>query len=122
MILEGSGEADAQVCLLCPARLFMKILNIVGARPNFMKIAPIMAAYGTCLDIEPVLVHTGQHYDERMSDLFFHQLGIGEPDINLGAGSASHAAQTADIMKAFEPVALEYEPDVPPVLRNLAPA
>jgi UDP-N-acetylglucosamine 2-epimerase (non-hydrolysing) len=110
--LDGSAEAGPQVCLFCPAVLFMKILNIVGARPNFMKIAPIMAAYGACPDIEPVLVHTGQHYDEKMSDLFFHQLGIPEPDINLGVGSASHAAQTAGIMKAFEPVVLEHKPDV----------
>lgn len=77
-----------------------------------MKIAPIMAAYGGSPEIEPVLVHTGQHYDEKMSDLFFHQLGIPEPDINLGVGSASHAAQTAGIMKAFEPIVLEYKPDV----------
>ncbi len=80
----------------------MKILNIVGARPNFMKIAPIMEAYKAVPDIEPVLVHTGQHYDERMSDLFFRQLGIPEPDINLEVGSGTHATQTAAIMVAFE--------------------
>ena len=67
----------------------MKIINIVGARPNFMKIAPLMEAYKAFPDIEPLLVHTGQHYDERMSDLFFRQLGIPEPDINLGVGSAT---------------------------------
>ena len=89
----------------------MKIINIVGARPNFMKIAPIMTAYANCPDIEPILVHTGQHYDEKMSDLFFRQLGIPEPGLNLGVGSGSHATQTADIMKAFEPVVIEYEPD-----------
>jgi len=61
--------------------------------------------------IEPMLVHTGQHYDERMSDLFFRQLGIPEPDINLGVGSASHAVQTARIMEAFEPVVIEHKPD-----------
>ena len=90
----------------------MKIINIVGARPNFMKIAPLMEAYKSCPEIEPLLVHTGQHYDEKMSDLFFHQLGIPKPDINLEIGSASHAVQTAEIMKAFEPACLEHKPDV----------
>ncbi len=88
----------------------MKIINIVGARPNFMKIAPLMDAYKNVPAIEPLLVHTGQHYDERMSDLFFRQLGIPEPDMNLGIGSASHAVQTAEIMKAFEPIVLEHKP------------
>ncbi|MDK2971496.1 MAG: hypothetical protein PWP23_1251 [Candidatus Sumerlaeota bacterium] len=89
----------------------MKIVNIVGARPNFMKIAPIMEAYRSVPELTPILVHTGQHYDERMSDLFFRQLGIPRPDINLGVGSGSHATQTAEIMKAFERVVLEEEPD-----------
>jgi UDP-N-acetylglucosamine 2-epimerase (non-hydrolysing) len=89
----------------------MKIINVVGARPNFMKIAPIMRAFQSSEDINPLLVHTGQHYDEKMSDLFFHQLGIPEPDINLEVGSSSHAVQTASIMKAFEPVLLEHKPD-----------
>ena len=89
----------------------MKILNIVGARPNLMKIAPLMEAYRDHPDIEPLLVHTGQHYDANMSELFFEQLGIPKPDLNLGVGSASHAVQTAEIMKAFEPVVLERKPD-----------
>lgn len=89
----------------------MKIISVAGARPNFMKIAPLMEAFGNEPAIEPMLVHTGQHYDERMSDLFFRQLGIPEPDINLGIGSASHAVQTAEIMKAFEPIVLEHAPD-----------
>ncbi len=89
----------------------MKIINVVGARPNLMKIAPLMSAYAGCPAIEPLLVHTGQHYDENMSDLFFRQLGIPKPDLNLEVGSASHAVQTAEIIKAFEPVILEYEPD-----------
>jgi UDP-N-acetylglucosamine 2-epimerase (non-hydrolysing) len=76
-----------------------------------MKIAPLMEAYKACPDIEPILVHTGQHYDEKMSDLFFRQLGIPEPDINLEIGSASHAVQTAEIMKAFEPICIEHKPD-----------
>ncbi|HCO93566.1 MAG TPA: UDP-N-acetylglucosamine 2-epimerase (non-hydrolyzing) [Phycisphaerales bacterium] len=90
----------------------MKIINIVGARPNFMKIAPLMEQYRHHSNIEPLLIHTGQHYDEKMSDLFFRQLGIPEPDINLEVGSGTHAFQTAEIMKAFEPVVLEHEPDV----------
>lgn len=89
----------------------MKIINVVGARPNFMKIAPLMAAYDGFDDIEPLLVHTGQHYDHRMSELFFDQLDISAPDINLGVGSGSHASQTAEIMKAFEPVVLQHAPD-----------
>ncbi len=89
----------------------MKIINVVGARPNLMKIAPLMSAYAECDAIEPLLVHTGQHYDENMSDLFFRQLGIPEPDLNLEVGSASHAVQTAEIMKAFEPVVLSHKPD-----------
>lgn len=89
-----------------------KIVNVVGARPNFMKIAPIMAEYKNYHEIESLLVHTGQHYDKKMSDLFFRQLGIPEPDINLEVGSASHAVQTARIMEAFEPVVLEHKPDI----------
>ena len=89
----------------------MKILCIAGARPNFMKIAPLMRAFAAEPGIEPVLVHTGQHYDEKMSDLFFRQLEIPEPDINLGCGGGSHAQQTAAIMTAFEPVVLEHKPN-----------
>ena len=88
----------------------MKIINVAGARPNFMKIAPLMKALKRVATVEPLLVHTGQHYDERMSDLFFRQLEIPEPDINLEVGSGSHAAQTAAIMTAFEPVVLRYDP------------
>ncbi len=90
----------------------MKILNVVGARPNFMKIAPLMAEYGRHENIHAILVHTGQHYDEIMSNLFFRELGIPEPDINLEVGSGSHAVQTAEIMKRFEPVLIDHNPDV----------
>jgi len=90
----------------------MRIINVVGARPNFMKIAPLMAEYKKHDKIEPLLVHTGQHYDEEMSNLFFRELEIPEPDINLEVGSASHAVQTAEIMKAFEPVVSDYKPDI----------
>jgi UDP-N-acetylglucosamine 2-epimerase (non-hydrolysing) len=89
----------------------VKIVNVVGARPNLMKIAPLMDAYAAAPEIEPLLVHTGQHYDANMSDLFFRQLGIPEPDLNLEVGSASHAVQTAEIMRAFEPVVLSHRPD-----------
>jgi len=90
----------------------MKILNVVGARPNFMKIAPLMAEYSRHGNIHAILVHTGQHYDEIMSNLFFSELGIPKPDINLEVGSGSHAVQTAEIMKRFEPVLIDHKPDV----------
>ena len=89
----------------------MKVLNVVGARPNFMKIAPLVAAFRRRPEVRPILVHTGQHYDERMSDLFFRQLGIPQPDVNLEVGSGSHAAQTAEIMTRFEPVVEQHRPD-----------
>jgi UDP-N-acetylglucosamine 2-epimerase (non-hydrolysing) len=89
----------------------MKIINVVGARPNFMKIAPLMESFRATPGIDALLVHTGQHYDEAMSDLFFRELGIPEPDVNLGIGSGSHAVQTAAIMRAFEPVLQQHKPD-----------
>ena len=89
----------------------MKIVNVVGARPNLMKIAPLMDAYRSAPEIEPLLVHTGQHYDANLSELFFRQLGIPEPDLNLGVGSGTHAVQTAEIMRAFEPVVSRERPD-----------
>ena len=88
----------------------MKIICVAGARPNFMKIAPLMAAFKARPPIEPILVHTGQHYDEKMSDLFFRQLGIPKPDYNLGVGSGSHAVQTAQVMTLFEPVVVKHKP------------
>ncbi len=90
----------------------MKIVVVAGARPNFMKISPLIKEIEKSKDIEYFLVHTGQHYDEKMSDLFFKELDIPIPDINLGVGSSSHACQTADIMKAFEPVVIEQNPDM----------
>jgi UDP-N-acetylglucosamine 2-epimerase (non-hydrolysing) len=90
----------------------MRIVNVVGARPNFIKIAPLMDAYRAHAAgaIEPLLVHTGQHYDQRMSELFFTQLGIPRPDINMGIGSGTHAQQTAAVMTAFEQVCVEHKP------------
>ena len=90
----------------------MHILHVVGARPNFMKAAPVLRALKVRQNIEQTLVHTGQHYDANMSDVFFQQLGMPEPDVNLEVGSASHARQTADIMGRFEPVVLGRNPDV----------
>jgi len=90
----------------------VRILNVVGARPNFMKIAPLIRALGERDAAHPILVHTGQHYDERMSHLFFEQLSIPRPDVNLEVGSASHAVQTAEIMRRFEPIVREQQPDV----------
>ncbi|GAB6067010.1 UDP-N-acetylglucosamine 2-epimerase (non-hydrolyzing) [Methylothermus subterraneus] len=81
-----------------------KLVCVVGARPNFMKIAPICAALQARQTIEPFLVHTGQHYDAAMKETFFRQLKIPEPDVDLGVGSGSHALQTAQIMQRFEPV------------------
>ncbi|MGD2063045.1 MAG: UDP-N-acetylglucosamine 2-epimerase (non-hydrolyzing) [Nitrospirota bacterium] len=89
----------------------VKIVLVAGARPNFMKIAPIMAAAAREPRIETFLVHTGQHYDERMSRLFFEELAIPRPDVDLEVGSASHAVQTAEIIRRFEPVCLEKRPD-----------
>ena len=89
----------------------IKIICVCGARPNFMKIAPIMRSFKASGRFDSLLVHTGQHYDENMSRLFFDELGIPKPDINLEVGSASHAHQTAEIMKRFEPVVLDFKPD-----------
>jgi len=90
----------------------MKFMLVAGARPNFMKIAPVLEAFRPYRDAHEVrLVHTGQHYDARMSGDFFHDLGIPEPDVNLGVGSASHAEQTARVMVEFEQVCLRDKPD-----------
>ena len=103
----------------------MTILTVVGARPNFMKAAPIIAAVAkhnkralrgglgvAAGTIRHILVHTGQHYDDRMSGSFFTDLELSQPDIHLGAGPGSHAAQTAEIMQKFEEVLLTERPDV----------
>lgn len=91
----------------------MKIINIVGARPNFMKMAPIIEAMNKYPQrIEHLLVHTGQHYDEKMSKAFFDDLGMPKPDINLEVGSGSHAEQTGRIMVEFEKICLQEKPDL----------
>src|SRR6201993_4146984 len=90
----------------------MHTLHVVGARPNFMKAAPVLRALSAYSDIRQTLVHTGQHYDSAMSDVFFQQLEIPEPECNLGVGSGTHAQQTSAVMQAFEPVLLERKPDL----------
>ena len=90
----------------------MKIAHIVGARPNFMKVAPVMNALAQRENISQTLIHTGQHYDVNMSNVFFQQLGIPDPDVNLAVGSGTHAAQTAETMLRLEPVIAELRPEV----------
>ncbi len=90
----------------------MDILHVVGARPNFMKVAPVHAAFREHHIIRQTLVHTGQHYDANLSDIFFEQLQIPRPDVCLDVGSGSHAAQTAEVMIRFEKTILEMQPDL----------
>lgn len=94
------------------SELPIKLVCVVGARPNFMKIAPLMRVFrGRPERFDAVLLHTGQHYDEAMKDAFFRQLGIPQPDIDLEVGSGTHAVQTAEIMRRFEPVLDAQQPD-----------
>jgi UDP-N-acetylglucosamine 2-epimerase (non-hydrolysing) len=88
----------------------MKLLHVVGARPNFPKLAPVLRA-GRAASVAQVVVHTGQHYDDVMSNAFLRDLGISPPDVNLAVGSDSHAAQTARIMERIEPVLMDERPD-----------
>lgn len=90
----------------------MDLTCVVGARPNFMKVAPILAAAATRPGLSTRLVHTGQHYDERMSTLFFKELGLPEPDVYLGVGSGGHAAQTARVMLEFDAALDQHPTDV----------
>jgi UDP-N-acetylglucosamine 2-epimerase (non-hydrolysing) len=91
----------------------MRLLHVVGTRPNFVKMAPVIAAARELLGAEDnVVVHTGQHYDRTMSDIFFEELGVPEPDHMLGVGSGSHGEQTARVLERLEPVLLEERPDV----------
>lgn len=92
--------------------LNLSIMHIVGARPNFMKAAPVMAALGKKPVVRQELIHTGQHYDPNMSDLFFHQLQMARPEANLEAGSGSHAVQTARVMTAVEKTFQDRNPDL----------
>src|SRR5256714_1756264 len=90
----------------------LKIINIVGARPNLPKIAPLIREMRRHPEIEPILVHTGQHYDEKLSNIFFRDMGIPAPDINLEVGSGSHAAQTAEVLRRIDPVLTDLRPDL----------
>jgi len=93
------------------SRLY-KIINIVGARPNLPKIAPLIREMQRRPEFEPILVHTGQHYDENLSKVFFRQMGIPEPQVNLGVGSGTHAEQTAEVLKRVEPILVRHRPDL----------
>ena|SRR6185312_316443 len=90
----------------------MKLLHVVGARPNFMKVAPVHRALQKHSAIQQTLVHTGQHYDFSMSEVFFQELEMPRPEINLAVGSNTHARQTAEIMTKFERVILKDRPDM----------
>src|SRR5579862_8337089 len=90
----------------------LRIMSVVGARPNFMKIAPLCAELRKVPDVEHFLVHSGQHYSEQMSGAFFRDLEMPEPEVNLEVGSGSHAWQTAEVMKRFEPVVLDIRPEL----------
>lgn len=89
-----------------------RVLSVVGARPNFIKLAPVARAFAERAGVEHIIVHTGQHYDDEMSDVFFRHLDIPHPAVNLGVGGGSHAQQTAAIMLALEPRLKEFAPDV----------
>ncbi len=88
------------------------ILHVVGARPNFIKAAPVLRALAGRKGVRQTLVHTGQHYDPNMSAVFFRQLGMPAPDVSLGVGSGTHAAQTAQVLSGLEPVLLKKKPDM----------
>lgn len=88
----------------------MKILSVVGARPQFVKLAPIAKA-AAAASVDHVIVHTGQHYDPMLSDVFFEDLGIGAPDVHLGVGSGSHGVQTGAMLGALDAVLDEHRPD-----------
>ncbi len=90
----------------------IRFLSVVGARPNFMKIAPIVEELKAIPDVERCLVHSGQHCDELLSGNFFADLALPTPDVNLQAGSGSHVVQTAEIMQRIEPVLLDYKPQM----------
>jgi UDP-N-acetylglucosamine 2-epimerase (non-hydrolysing) len=96
----------------------MRIICVVGARPNFMKVKPVMDALER-RGAEVLLVHTGQHYDAAMNDVFFADLGIRRPDRSLGVGSGSHAEQTAKVMTGFEPLLAEVAPDAVVVVGDI---
>jgi UDP-N-acetylglucosamine 2-epimerase (non-hydrolysing) len=110
----GRLEADrySKQSLVRNPEMSVRICHVVGARPNYMKAAPVVRALSKYSGVEQTVIHTGQHYDVSMSDVFFQQLGMPEPDFNLRVGSGTHAQQTATIIGRFEPVVLELRPHV----------
>ena len=89
----------------------MKVVTVIGARPQFIKSAPVSKYIRTVSDIEETVIHTGQHYDRNMSDIFFEELGIPEPKYNLGVGSGSHGKQTAKMLEGIEEILIQERPD-----------
>lgn len=92
--------------------MLRRIVSVVGTRPNFMKVAPVVVELDRRGESEHILIHTGQHYDAAMSEVFFEQLGVGEPDVRLDVGSGSHAQTTAKVMERLEPVLVDLQPDL----------
>ncbi len=107
----GNGYYCLEASFTTRLQMPLKLICVAGARPNFMKIAPLLEALREDPKFSAVLVHTGQHYDDNMSGQFFRELQIAAPDYFLEVGSGSHAQQTAEIMKRFEPVVMEQKPD-----------
>jgi len=99
----------------------MKIINVASARPNFMKVAPLLEEYQNHQEIDAQLLHTGQHYDYEMSKIFFDELGIPAPDFHLGVGSGTHAEQTAKVMTELEKVLQKEQPDWVVVVGDVNP-
>jgi UDP-N-acetylglucosamine 2-epimerase (non-hydrolysing) len=110
--MRAPGKISRRSCNRASGSAMIRLLSVVGARPNFMKIAPIVRELSKFHDIEHRLVHSGQHYDELLSGNFFADLDLPVPDANLETGSSSHAVQTAEIMKRIEPVLLDYKPQM----------
>lgn len=113
LALEQKPKGKLQCFLINTVKrnTYMTIIHVVGARPNFMKAAPVFRALDRYRDTRQMVVHTGQHYDFNMSDVFFQELELPPPEINLGVGSGSHGQQTSEIMARFEPILLRYHPD-----------
>ena len=107
-----SEHIEDLINILSLSAMAIKIICVVGARPNFMKIAPLKRAFDSREEIDSIIVHTGQHYDQKMSDVFFNELEIPVPKYNLGIGGGTHAEQKAKVMLAFEPVLDEEQPDL----------
>ena len=110
--LECHNDESNQLRILLSLGSHMHLLHIVGARRNFMKAAPVYRALSARAGMKQTLIHTGQHYDNNMSDIFFSQLAMPTPDVNLEVGSGSHAQQTAEVMRRFEPIVQERKPDM----------